>query len=234
MTFRKPQLIPLLFIVIAFSTLFSLGLWQVQRLQWKQAMIATIEYGQSLPALGTLPQDITGLDYRKVMLTGTFVHDKALHMVGHPKDSAPGFFIVTPFKLDDDGRTILINRGYSPKDHESKPEGVQTVSGIIRPVRIKRPFSPDNFPDKNLWFYEDIGAMSKATGMELTPIVIEAVGEAQKDVYPTPSDGKISLRNDHLNYAITWFLLAAIGLIMFAIYHREPKKLEQEPTETTP
>jgi surfeit locus 1 family protein len=65
--------------------------------------------------------------------------------------------------------------------------------------------------------------MSKTVGVELTPIIVEAVGEAQKNIYPTPSDGKISLRNDHLNYAITWFSLALIGLVMFAIYHRQPK-----------
>jgi surfeit locus 1 family protein len=157
------------------------------------------------------------------MLTGTFMHDQCLHMVGQPQDSAPGFFIVTPFKLDDDGRTILVNRGHSPKDLETKPEGLQTVEGIIRPARVKRPFMPDNFPDKNLWFYEDMANMSKTVGVELTPIIVEAIGATQKNVYPTPSDGKISLRNDHLGYAITWFSLAFIGLVMFAVYHRQPK-----------
>ena len=224
MKFRKPQLIPLIFIVGAFTLLFSLGVWQVQRLQWKNSLIASIELAQSSPALGTLSQEINGLDYRKVLLTGTFLHDKSMHLVGHPQDSVPGFFIITPFKLEDDGRIILVNRGYSPKDLETKPEGLQTVAGIIRPARIKRAFSPDNYPEKNVWFYEDMDAMSKAAGTQLTPVVVEATGEAKKDVYPTPSDGKISLRNDHLNYAITWFSLAFIGLVMFAIYHREPKK----------
>lgn len=222
MRFKKPQLVPLLFIIITFSTLCTLGVWQIQRLQWKETMIASVEYGQSLPVLGNLPQDIHNLDYRKTLLTGTFVHDKSLHVVGRPKNTKPGFFILTPFTLEDDGRTILVNRGYSLKDRESKPEGVQTVEGIIRPARLKRRFAPDNQPDKNLWFHEDMDAMSKATGLELTPIIVEAVGKSQPDVYPTPSDGKISLRNDHLNYAITWFALAIISLVMFAIYHRKP------------
>ena len=223
MKFRKPELIPLVFIIIAFATLFSLGVWQVQRLQWKNGMITRIEQAQTLPVLGTLPQDVSDLDYRKVLLTGTFLYDKTLLMVGHPQDSAPGFFIMTPFVLEDDGRTVLINRGYSPKDKESKPEGPQTVAGIIRPARIKRTFSPDNHPEKNVWFYEDMPAMSKAAGVELTPIVIEATGEAKKDVYPMPSDGKFSLRNDHLNYAITWFSLALISLVMFGFYQYQPK-----------
>ena len=222
MTFRKPQAIPLLFIIVAFSTLISLGAWQLKRLQWKNDLIATVQQGQSQPALGTLPDDLSGLKYRKVMLTGTFMHDKAMHLVGQPMDSAPGFFIITPLKLEDDGRVILVNRGHSPNNRESKPEGVQTVEGIIRPLRPRRPFMPDNAPDKNLWFFEDIAGMSQATGLQITPVVVEQVGTPQKDVYPVPSNGKISLRNDHLNYAITWFSLAVISLIMFAAYHRQP------------
>ncbi len=223
MTFRKPQLIPTLFIVIAFSMLFSLGMWQVQRLQWKNTVIAQVQEAQNQPMLGTLPQEIEGLDYRKVILTGTFVHEHSMHMVGRPQNAPPGFFVVTPFRLDDDGRIILVNRGYAPTNMESKPDTVQTVEGIIRPIRAKRPFSPQNAADKNVWFYEDIPAMSQATTLELTPIVVEQTGKPAKDVYPQPSDGKISVRNDHLNYAITWFALAAISLIMFTCYHYEKK-----------
>lgn len=224
MRFRKPQLIPLLFIIIAFSTLFSLGVWQVQRLHWKSAMVEAVQKAQALPVLGTLPQDSSGLEYRKIMFTGVYLHDKAFHMVGRPHDSGPGFFIVTPFRLDDDGRVILVNRGYSPKDQESRPEGVQTVSGIIRPARTKRLLLPENAVDKNVWFYEDMDAMSQAAGVTLTPIVVEAVDVVQKGVYPQASDGVISLRNDHLNYAITWFALAAIALVMFGVYHYEGRK----------
>src|SRR5688500_8242929 len=93
MSFRKPQLVPLLFITVAFCTLFSLGTWQVQRMQWKHALIADIEKGQALPALGTLPEDPKGLEYRSVALTGTFHHDKVLHMIGHPHAAKQGFYI---------------------------------------------------------------------------------------------------------------------------------------------
>lgn len=223
MQFRKPELIPLLFIIGAVVVLMGLGIWQVERLQWKNAMIARIEAAQALPALGTLPQDVDGLDYRNVALTGTFIHDKSLHLAGHPEGEGMGFYLVTPFKLEDDGRIILINRGFSPLDKESKPSGMQTVPGIIRPPRHKRYFSPGNRADKNVWFYEDIPAMSQATGLMLTPIVVEATGAREKGVYPLPSDGKIALRNDHLNYAITWFSLAIIGLVMFGVYYKKGK-----------
>jgi len=219
--FRKPELIPLLFMICAITLLTGLGVWQLERLQWKNAQIEKIANAQQMPILGTLPQDLDGLDYRRVALTGTYLHDKEMHMVGHPEGEGAGFYIVTPFQLEDDGRIIIVNRGFSPPNRESKPEGLQTLTGIIRPARQKRLFSPENQPAKNVWFYEDIDAMSQAAGTVLTPVIVEAVGIAQKDMYPMPHDGNVSLRNDHLNYAITWFSLALIGVVMFGFYQRK-------------
>ncbi|MDE3060414.1 MAG: SURF1 family protein, partial [Pseudomonadota bacterium] len=199
----------------------SLGIWQIERLQWKNALIEDIKEAQAKPALGTLPQDLNGLDYRNVVLTGSFIHDKTLRMAGAREGEGSGFFLLTPFRLEDDGRIILVNRGFAPPDKESRPQGVQTITGIIRPARVKRLFSLQNHPEKNLWFYEDIPAMSEATGLALTPVVVEAVGPAQPGVYPIPGDGKIRLRNDHLGYAVTWFSLAIIAMVMFGMYYRK-------------
>jgi surfeit locus 1 family protein len=222
MRFRKPELIPTLFIIGATVLLFGLGGWQVERLRWKNDQLTHIQQSQGKDALGTLPQELDGLEYRNVILTGNFLNDKMLHMVGHPQGEGPGFFVITPFRLEDDGRIVLVNRGFAPEGKEFPPEGVQTIHGIIRPNRPHRTFMPDNRPDRNVWFYEDIPAMSAIVGEPVLPLLVEATGEAQKGVYPLPSDGKITLRNDHLNYAITWFLLGFIGLIMFAAYHRIP------------
>lgn len=221
MKFRKPQIVPLLFIVAATSLLMSLGTWQLVRLSWKNQLLADVARAQSEETLGTLPQSLDGLEYRNVVLTGVFLHEKTLREVGGKQGLPPGFFILTPFILEDDGRMILVNRGFAPKDTESKPDGLQTVRGVLRPLRGKRLFAPDNHPEQNLWFYEDIAAMSQAAGKELLPMIVEASGERQKDVFPIPSDGKVLLRNDHLGYAITWFSLALVGVIMFGLYHRE-------------
>ena len=224
MRFRKPEIIPTLFITIATIVLLSLGFWQIERLKWKENELAHIKKAQSEDALGNLAEDLTGVEYHTVLLTGTFLNDKMFHLVGKPQGEGAGFYVITPLKLDDDGRIILVNRGFAPVGTEGAPENLQTVRGIIRPNRPHRMFMPNNLPEKNVWFYEDIEEMSKIVGEPVLPLLVEATGESKKGEYPAPSNGKITLRNDHLNYAITWFLLSIIGLIMFAAYHRIPEE----------
>jgi surfeit locus 1 family protein len=219
--FRKPQLIPLLFIIAATITLAGLGIWQLERLHWKNNILKEVEQAQLMPPLQNLPQNIAGLEYRKVILRGVFNHEKSLHMIGRQRGNFPGYFIVTPFTLENDGRIILVNRGFSPVGKESRPDGVQTIEGVIRPPRTKRFFAPENMPQKNVWFYENIAAISNATGLKLSPVIIEQVGKEQTGVFPIPGDGKINLQNNHLGYAITWFATALIGIVMFAFYHRK-------------
>lgn len=272
MRFRKPDPIPLLFIVASTILLFGLGFWQLQRLSWKEGQIQQMAAAQEQPVLESLPQDIKGLDYRRVKLPGTFLHHHEFHLVGNKQNQGPGFFLVTPFRLED-GRILLVNRGYALQpartpepeendnadeasdteetsdteevDNEEAGEGEEqdggeaaqeeespqqevreeaaTVEGIIRPNRQRRMFMPANRVEGNVWFYEDIPAMSQIVGEKVQPLLIEAVGAPEPGVYPIPSDGRIVLRNDHWHYAITWFLLGVIGLVMFAFYHRVPE-----------
>ncbi|MEK6746310.1 MAG: SURF1 family protein [Pseudomonadota bacterium] len=221
--FRKPQLIPLLFIITSTITLTSFGVWQVERLQWKNALVKQIEQVQQFPPLQTLPTDLNNLEYRKIILTGVFKYEKVLHLIGRQKGNFPGFFMLTPFELENDGRIILVNRGFSPKDKETKPEGLQTIEGVIRPPREKRYFAPENMPEKNVWFYENIQAISQATGLSISPLIVEQVGKEKKGEFPIVGDGKINLKNDHLGYAITWFATALIGIIMFGFYYRKSR-----------
>lgn len=222
MKFRKPELIPLLFIICATLVLSTLGVWQVQRLQWKNALTANIEKAQAEETLGNLPENVDGLAYRNVILSGKFMNDKALRLVGRKENMRAGFFVLTPFVLEDDGRVILVNRGYAEVGNENPVDGMQTIQGVLRPPREKRPFAPENNIEKNLWFYEDIAAISGIIGKPLLPYVIEATG-TDRQTQPLVSDGKISMRNDHLGYAITWFSLAIVGLVMFAFYQRIPE-----------
>lgn len=228
--FRKPQLVPLLFILAATLLLGGLGAWQLQRLAWKEQLIAQIAQAQAEPALGNIPEHFEDnmvrrfpdVLYHNVALTGTFHYDKTLHLIGRQRGPEVGYFMLTPLELEDDGRVVLVNRGFSPVGKDARPQGLQTVKGVARPLREKRLFSPANHPEKNIWFYEDIAAMQDATGLSLLPVVIEAAGTPQAGLYPVPNEAKLTLRNDHLGYAITWFSLMVVGWVMFAFYHHIP------------
>lgn len=223
MQFRRIELIPTLFLLAAFVVFVALGNWQISRLHWKEQVMADSEAAKAAPALASLPEDISGLTYHRGILTGKFLHDKAIHLIGRQQGMDVGYYIVTPFELDDDGRIVLIDRGFSPLGKESKPEGIVTVEGIFRPLRQKRYFAPENRPDKNVWSYEDIGQLTQYIGKEPLPLVLEATGIPQKDVYPIPNEGKFIFRNDHLGYAITWYGLAIVSVVMFVAYNYKKK-----------
>ena len=104
MTFRKPQAIPLIFIICGVTLLAGLGAWQVKRLAWKNAQIVSMQNRQAMSTLGSLPEDISGLEFRSVALTGTFLNDKTLHMMICAHETGTGYCVLTPFSLEDDGR----------------------------------------------------------------------------------------------------------------------------------
>jgi surfeit locus 1 family protein len=213
--------IPLLFTLSAVAVFCMLGTWQTQRLAWKQNLLAQIEKAQAQPALEILPDDLGESYYRNVSLQGTFT-GSTLHLVGRMQGQELGYFMLTPFLLPD-GRAILVNRGYSPPDKDNTPMGKATVAGVLRPLREKRFFAPENQPEKNLWFYEDTAQLSGFLKVNLLPGVVELTGKKEPGRYPIPNSGKISLRNDHLGYAVTWFSLAGVALLMYGFYRRNPR-----------
>ena len=227
MQFCRPQLFPILFIIAATFLLGGLGMWQVERLKWKNGILEQMKVAQAEPSLTQLPKEYDGLSYRHVMLKGRFLHDKQFYGVAQPRLGRPGVNVLTPFKLEKDSRVVLVARGWAPRGQETKPAGVQPVEGIIRPLREKRYFAPENQPDKNLWFFEDVAAMGQHAGVELLPFAIEQTGPipaaSKAETFPILGTGKLIFRNDHLTYAITWFSLAITGIIMFILYHRKPK-----------
>ncbi|MGE3713998.1 MAG: SURF1 family protein [Alphaproteobacteria bacterium] len=236
MKFHKPELIPLLFILCATLVLSGLGLWQLQRLQWKQQMIAQVEKMQATEPLEALPDaQAQSLEFSTVRLRGRFLHDKEIHKTSKYHGNKVGYHILTPLETYDHGTAesqepvvVLVNRGWVPaelKEREKRPdtvaeENVIAVGLLVNPQR-KNIFLPDNDVKNNVWLYDDMAQMSEFSGETLFPMMVVATGNQKIDHYPIPSDGVIKLRNDHLGYAITWFTLAIIGLIMFAFYYRK-------------
>ncbi len=236
--FHKPQPVPLIFILLVITGLLALGIWQVQRLQWKEAILDAITEEGRKPAVTQLPEhaeEMRALQYRMAQLDGTFIHDAMQFRIGRRSGFSEGYYTLTPFQLHD-GRTLLVNRGFAPgniatiDETVTRPEEMVTISGMIRLPSPKKYFAPPNQPQDRMWFYEDMSALEHATGTSLEPVLIEAIGEYEQGISPIPSDGTIRLRNDHLGYAITWFSLAIVAAVMFTLYHRKPKEsLPKEP-----
>jgi len=230
----RPTLWPTLFSVPALIVLIGLCLWQVQRMHWKAELIADREARVAaapiaLPAEGTDPAN---LDYRRVRLEGAFRHDKELFLGARSMNGNVGYQVLTPFELAGGG-AVLVDRGWVPverKAPESRAEGQlagpQTVDGIVRLAPGKAWMQPDNEPAHNMWFFVDLPAMKAASGVDLrTDLYIDAGPAQNPGKYPVGGQTRIELPNDHLQYAITWGLLAVALAVIYVLYHL---KLERE------
>lgn len=244
--FRNPGLVPWLFIVFATVLLLTLGTWQVKRMFWKEAVLEQVQMGQELPPETNLPldaQQLNALNYRRVQLMGEVNRSIYFLRIGMHRDYGNGYFVLSPMQIPVRGATepfyILVNRGFISGDQEKvrtalASEGLQNpsmVEGILRPPYAPRLFSPENHPEKNIWSSEDLVQirqelmqMLAVKSLNLMPFVLESTHEEAATGMPAPhaNSGEIRLKNDHLGYAITWYSLALVGVIMFVFYCRKP------------
>lgn len=233
----RPKLVPTLFVVPMLVILLGLGVWQVQRHIWKSDLIEKLQT-RAQSASVTLASDIRDLDaieFQRVRVTGKLLHDKELYLLNRSLNGNPGVHILTPLKRHD-GDVIMINRGWTPfekKDPRSREQGQLagqvTVEGIVRIMRKPNDFMPDNDPDKNTWFYWDAGAMAAAIGMESLPAYYVLAGkDPEAGMYPVGHQWRLDIRNNHVEYAITWFSLAIALLIIYVVYHRQQNDSSDE------
>lgn len=231
---RFPWLIAVLGLV-AFAILIGLGTWQVQRLHWKENLLATIEVRRTaapLPLAGIEARyKSTGdVDYTPVTATGVFHHGGERHFLATWKGQS-GFFVYTPLELAD-GRFVFVNRGFVPYDLKDpakraagQVEGEVTVTGLARNALPQKPSSlvPDNDPGKNVFYWKDRDAMARSAGLrataEIVPIFIDADATPNPGGFPIGGVTLIDLPNSHLQYAITWYGLAAalVGVLGVAL-----------------
>ncbi len=230
--FTRPRPVAWFFFLAAFGTCLALGSWQVQRLQWKEGLIAEIAAANAEHPLTQLPKEAEAfetLQFRRAELKGEWIKTTEFHITPRYWRDQFGYAIVAPFKLAD-GRTILVNRGWVPgakKEAESRPEtavsGKATLNGILRTGAERSYFTPPNQPRKNLWFGRDVAQMAATAEIDpekLVPAMLDLTGEQDIKHLPIPSDGTIRLRNDHLSYILTWYGIAAGIAVIFLVYHR--------------
>ena len=208
------------------AILIGLGSWQLQRLDWKLEVLAQIEArisGNPEP-LPDAPE--AGRDqYQPVIVRGDLTGE-GLYVLVSRKQIGPGYRVVQV--LDLGGRRILIDRGFL-RDRDKPSHGFATgalrVSGnLLWPVEVDG-YTPPPDLARNLWFARDLPAMAQALGAE--PVLVVEWGSDPADplVAPMPVD-TAHIPNDHLQYAITWFLLALVwlgmtGLLVWRIWRKD-------------
>jgi len=203
------------------ATLLALGFWQLDRLEWKRGIIAEAERRLAMPPV-SLPVNLDPDrdDYLPVFAEGSFAGEELYHLTSQ-KPQGPGFDIIAPFETTQ-GRRILIERGYVPQDSRdpatrSAPEGQQRIEGFLRwPDDVNR-FTPDPDTAKRIWYARNVPSLAEAAGTE--PVMIVQAPNGATD-YPRGREGVVRIRNHHLQYAITWFSVAAIWLVMTLLWTR--------------
>ncbi len=193
------------------AVLISLCIWQVQRLSWKEALIAEIET-MAAAAPGSLPDrpEAAADRFRPVEVSGRF-GEGALHVLTSQPARGPGYRVIAPFETG--GRRVLVDRGFIPQADKAAAldMGPVTLRGNLDWPRETDGFTPDPDLETNIWFARDVAAMAAHLGTE--PVLIVASAPTG-DPSPVPSPITVRLRNDHLEYAITWGLMAAAWLAM--------------------
>lgn len=214
--------------MITLAILIALGTWQIQRMFWKAALIAERQDGFNAAAVA-LPgqdQDVPGILWRRVTVTGEFLNEQEIYLAARSLRSNVGWHILTPF-LRDTGQTVMVNRGWVPQDRrdpaaraEGQIQGTVTIEGIATPGARKGPFTPDNDIENNVWLWADLAAISKTLETRVQPLVLDALDEANPGGFPIGGQTRINLPNDHLQYALTWYALAVALAVIYVIYHR--------------
>ncbi|HVH78802.1 MAG TPA: SURF1 family protein [Stellaceae bacterium] len=229
----RPKLIPTLFTVPGVLFLLALGVWQVQRLHWKEGLIAQRDAAVAAAPIAP-PQALAEartLEFHNIVAEGTFLNDKELYVAASSENGGAGYQVITPCKLAD-GRMIFVNRGFVPTELKDPAKraagqlaGVQSVVGLLRVPPASKPsfFLPDNRPDINLWFWVDLPAMAHADGIvDAVPFYLDADKTPNPGGWPKGGVTRLDLPNDHLQYAITWFSLAVALIVIYILYHRRP------------
>ncbi|GFU35442.1 surfeit locus protein 1 [Nephila pilipes] len=216
-------------------TTFYLGTWQVKRRAWKLNLIEEVESKNKAPPV-ELPDDLeilSTMEYQRIHLHGKFDHSKELYI--GPRQpitdsdggggiissrSQSGYLVITPFHVTDKNVTILVNRGWVPKhkiDPSKRSDGqVSEEIELVGTVRLpeKRPqFCPKHQSKSNNFFYRDVPKMAQLTGT--APIFIDADANSTVSGGPIGGQTRVTFRNEHMSYILTWYSLSAATSYMW-------------------
>jgi len=226
---RGGLIVPGAFALLGLIVLLGLGTWQVERKAWKEGLIATLDQRLNEAPIALPPPaqwvelSQSASEFTRVRVRVTFPKaDDALVFSGQSaiRDDVkePGYFVFSPARLPD-GQQIVINRGFTPSKSYPKPTDPQDIVGYLRWPEAPSWFVASHDAAGEVWTARDIAAMADARGWgAVAPFYIEQESPVPLGGLPHPAALKVHLRNEHLQYAITWYGLSAVWVVMFAIW----------------
>lgn len=235
----RPSLWATLFTVPAVLIMLGLGTWQAQRLSWKNDLIQRVQERLASPPV-PLPASIADpepFDLRPVTVGGRLLHEREMLLLARPRQGQVGYEVVTPLERADGGPAVLVNRGWVPMDRrdpatrrEGQAGGEVTIRGVARQPVPAGWLQPDNVsgapPKDYIWRRADTTAMGAAAGLPaVAPLVVEALPGQVPGGLPAGIEPRAELPNNHLQYAVTWYSLAATLLVIYVLFHlRRPRE----------
>lgn len=211
-------LIPALSTLAMLAVLLFLGTWQVQRLLWKQSLIAAIAAAERAPAtpLGPDPAPLARVRAEGRFLPATALYGAELRpLAGTPTDGARLLAV-----LERPGAPpILVDRGWVPLPIPPLPPAPATIDGYIRPPEPAGAFTPAPDLATRRFYALDPATIGPALGLpNLAPYILVAMGPPG---LPDPARALPRPTNNHLTYALTWYGLAVALLAVFALFTRK-------------
>lgn len=227
--------------LLALAVLLGLGFWQVERLKWKNELIAnvTARMAEAPIALERVfgPSgeeiDFAAQEYRRVTVAGTFNHNKELLVFAQDGSGAPGYRVLAVLERPS-AAPVLVDRGFVPVGRKAAATragglvaGPVQVTGVVRRPKRRGPFTPANDMAGNTWFaLQPFSQVRTFLGAEaLLPLVVEAEPDVGRPGIPKGGPIDVTFKNDHLGYAITWFGLALTLVGVYAVYHYQTGRL---------
>ncbi len=220
----RPKIGASLAALVCVAILLALGNWQLQRLKWKTGLIEGIERAVASPAVplpGTV-EDPPAFDFVRVRVTGRLLHPKTLYLTSRTLDGRVGQHAITPLVRQDGGGVVLVDRGWVPADWRAPVTagGVVQVAGMARLFPEPGFFTLDNDAERNIWFMVNQAEMAAAVGLgDVAPVFVTASPGDDPSALPIGGIPGSNLSNNHLIYAITWYALAVVLLVIYGIYH---------------
>lgn len=211
-------LIPALSTVAIVLIASALGVWQLERRAWKRGLLDQFEAAERNPPVPLGP-DLP--PFAKISVSGRLRLDRAAFYGAEVRDGVLGAQLIVPLERAG-AAPVLVDLGWVPDGAPapwSQPDGAAVVQGYLRPGERPGWFAAPDNPAKRRFYTLDPAVIASAVGEpEAAPFVVVALGGPPPPGAPGPARHLPTLPNNHLQYAITWFSLAATAAGVFAVY----------------